>query len=74
MRRGARVAMVSGTAEVVKVSEQDHVMSLRGPFGGIHNLDVRHSINGDPVEQLSVGDFVDFRMIKPVAIAIRKTS
>ena len=74
VRKGARVAMVSGTAEVVKVSEQDHEMSLRGPFGGIHNLDVRHTINGDPVEQLSVGDFVDFRMIKPVAIAIRKAS
>ena len=66
--------MVSGTAEVVKVSEQDHEMRLRGPFGGIHNLDVHHTINGDPGEQLSVGDFVDFRMIKPVAIAIRKAS
>ena len=44
------------------------------PRLGIHNLDVRHTINGDPVEQLSVGDFVDFRMIKPVAIAIRKAS
>ena len=29
---------------------------------------------GDPVEQLSVGDFVEFRMIQPVAIAIRKAS
>ena len=74
VRKGARVAMVSGTAEVVKVSEKDHEMSLRGPFGGVHNLDVRHNINGDPVEQLSVGDFVEFRMIHPVAIAIRKAS
>ena len=74
VRKGARVAMVSGTAEVVKVSEKDHEISLRGPFGGVHNLDVRHNINGDPVEQLSVGDFVEFRMIHPVAIAIRKAS
>lgn len=74
VRKGARVAMVSGTAEVVKVSEKDHEISLRGPFGGVHNLDVRHNINGDPVEQLSVGDFVGFRMIHPVAIAIRKAS
>ncbi|MEB3254519.1 MAG: hypothetical protein VKI93_07390 [Synechococcus sp.] len=74
VRKGARVAMVSGTAEVVKVSEKDDEISLRGPFGGVHNLDVRHNINGDPVEQLSVGDFVDFRMIHPVAIAIREAS
>ena len=74
LSQGAKVAMATGTAEVVKVSEQDHEISLRGPFGGVHNLDVRHSIDGDPVEQLSVGDFVDFRMIKPVAIAIRKAS
>ena len=72
LSQGARVSMATGTAEVVKVSEQDHEISLRGPFGGVHNLDVRHNINGDPVEQLSVGDFVEFRMIKPVAIAIRK--
>ena len=72
LSQGAKVSMATGTAEVVKVSEQDHEISLRGPFGGVHNLDVRHNINGDPVEQLSVGDFVEFRMIKPVAIAIRK--
>ena len=74
VRKGAKVAMATGTAEVVKVSEQDHEISLRGPFGGVHNLDVRHKIDGDPVEQLSVGDFVEFRMIKPIAIAIRKAS
>ena len=74
VRKGAKVAMATGTAEVVKVSEQDHEISLRGPFGGVHNLDVRHNIDGDPVEQLSVGDFVEFRMIKPIAIAIRKAS
>ena len=74
VRKGAKVAMATGTAEVVKISEQDHEISLRGPFGGVHNLDVRHNIDGDPVEQLSVGDFVEFRMIKPIAIAIRKAS
>ena len=74
VRKGAKVAMATGTAEVVKISEQDHEISLRGPFGGVHNLDVRHKIDGDPVEQLSVGDFVEFRMIKPIAIAIRKAS
>jgi len=74
LSQGAKVAMATGTAEVVKVSEQDHEISLRGPFGGVHNLDVRHNIDGDPVEQLSVGDFVEFRMIKPIAIAIRKAN
>ena len=28
-------------AELVNF-QQDHEMSLRGPFGGVHNLDVRH--------------------------------
>ena len=71
VRKGARVAMGSGTAEVVKVSEKDHELSLRGPFGGIHNLDVRPGLNGDPLAQLQVGDVVSFRSIQPIAIAIR---
>jgi hypothetical protein len=29
-------------------------------------------IKGDPVKTLKVGDLVDFRAIRPVAIAIRK--
>ena len=72
VRKGAKVAMATGTAEVVKLSEKDHELSLRGPFGGIHNLDVRDGISGDPLKSLEVGDFVEFRAIKPIAIAIRK--
>ena len=71
LRKGARVSMGTGTAEVVKVSEQDHELSLRGPFGGIHNLDVRPGGNGDPITQLKQGDVVSFRSIQPVAIGIR---
>ena len=71
LRKGARVSMGSGTAEVVKVSEQDHELSLRGPFGGIHNLDVRPGGNGDPITQFKPGDVVSFRSIQPVAIGIR---
>ena len=74
VRQGAKVAMTSGTAEVVKVSENDHELSLRGPFGGVHNLDVHGDINGEPVKNLNVGDYVDFRAIRPIAIAIRKGS
>ena len=74
VRKGARVAMATGTAEVVKVSEADQEVSLRGPFGGVHNLDVRDGINGDPMPALKVGDFVEFRAINPIAIAIRSAS
>ena len=74
VRQGAKVAMTSGTAEVVKVSENDHELSLRGPFGGVHNLDVHGDINGEPVKNLNVGDYVDFRAIRPIAIEIRKGS
>tara|TARA_B100002051_G_scaffold137192_1_gene130296 strand:- start:396 stop:596 length:201 start_codon:yes stop_codon:yes gene_type:complete len=66
--------MATDTAEVVKIFEKDHEISLRGSFGGVQKLDVYHNIDGDPVEQLSVGDFVEFLMIQPVAIAIRKAS
>jgi len=72
VRQGAKVAMATGTAEVVKVSETDQEVSLRGPFGGVHNLDVRNGIAGDPLTKLKVGDYVEFRAIKPIAIAIRK--
>ena len=71
LRKGARVSMGTGTAEVVKVSEQDNELSLRGPFGGIHNLDVRPGGDGDPITQLKPGDVVSFRSIQPVAIRIR---
>ena len=64
--------MTIGTAEVVKVSENDHELRLRGPFGGVHNLSVHGGINVGAVKNLNVGEYVDFRAIRPVAIAIRK--
>ena len=66
--------MTTGTAEVVKVSEKDNELSLRGPFGGVHNLDVQSVINGDPVKTLKVGDLVDFRAIRPIAIGISQSN
>ena len=72
VRKGARVAMGTGTAEVVKLTMSDQEMSLRGPFGGVHNLDVRDGIDGDPLKTLRVGDYVQFRAIQPVAIGLRK--
>ena len=72
IRRDARVSMATGTAEVVKISEEDQEISLRGPFGGVHNLDVRNGIAGDPFNDLELGDYVDFRLIQPIAIAIRR--
>ena len=49
VRRGARVSMATGTAEVVKISVEDKDISLRGPFGGIHNLDLRRGLDGNPL-------------------------
>ena len=74
VRQGAKVVMTTGTAEVVKVSEKDNELSLRGPFGGVHNLDVQSVINGDPVKTLKVGDLVDFRAIRPIAIGISQSN
>ena len=50
VRQGAKVAMTTGTAQVVKISEDDYELSLRGPFGGVHNLDVHNVITGDPIK------------------------
>ena len=47
VRQGAKVAMISGTAEVVKVSENDHEHSLRGLFRGVYNLDVHGESMGN---------------------------
>ena len=73
VRKGARVAMGTGPAEVLKISEEDHELSLRGPFGGVHNLDVRPGLNSDPIVQLKLGEFVSFCSIQPIAIVIRLT-
>ena len=62
--------MATGTAEVVKISVEDKDISLRGPFGGIHNLDLRRGLDGNPLNRLRVGDYVEFRAIQPVAISI----
>ena len=72
VRQGAKVVMTTGTTEVVKVSGDDNEVSLRGPFDGVHNLDVHNVIKDDPVKTLKVGDLADFRAIRTVAIAIRK--
>ena len=37
-----------------------------------HNLDVRNGIAGDPFNDLELGDYVYFRLIQPIAIAIRR--
>ena len=71
LHRGAWVAVGTGTAEAVMLSDQDHELSLREPFGGAHNLDVRPGLNGDLLNQLKVGDFVGFRSIQPIAMGIR---
>ena len=53
VRKGARVAMGTGTTEVVKISKEDHELSLRGPFGGGNNLEVSPGLNSDPLAHSS---------------------
>jgi hypothetical protein len=57
---------------VVKLDRQDGSLSLMGPFGGINNLDVLVTPENDPLEDLKVGEFVDFRLVQPVAVDVRK--
>ena len=72
LKKGMRVALASGTGRVVKLDRQDGSLSLMGPFGGINNLDVLVTPENDPLEDLNVGDLVDFRLVQPVAVDVRK--
>lgn len=68
---GSRVALASGTAEVVRLSRTDHKVTLRGPLGKIHKLDIRPELEQEVFAGLRVGDMVDFSLIKPIAISIQ---
>ena len=74
LKKGMRVALASGTGRVVKLDRQDGSLSLMGPFGGINNLDVLVTPANDPLEDLKVGEFVDFRLVQPIAVDVRKLS
>ena len=65
-----RVALASCTALVVKLSALDRSLSLMGPIGGIHNLDMVMPSDDDLFPALQAGDRVDFRLIQPVAVNI----
>ena len=72
LKKGMRVALASGTGRVIKLDRKDGSLSLMGPFGGINNLDVLVTPENDPLEDLNVGDLVDFRLVQPVAVDVRK--
>ena len=74
LKKGMRVALASGTASVIKLSDKDRSLSLMGPLGGIHNLDVIAPSGTDLFPSLQVGDLVTFRMIQPVAVDIDKVT
>ena len=74
LKKGMRVALASGTGRVIKLDRQDGSLSLMGPFGGINNLDVLVTPDNNPLEDLNVGDFVDFRLVQPIAVDVRKLS
>ena len=74
LKKGMRVALASGTGRVVKLDRQDGSLYLMGPFGGINNLDVLVTPANDPLEDLKVGEFVDFRLVQPIAVDVRKLS
>jgi hypothetical protein len=70
--KGTRVTMATGTAEVVRIARKDHTISLRGPDGHVHNLDVRRALEQETLPSLQVGDLVEFRLIQPIAYAIQR--
>ena len=72
--RGSRVTVVTGTAEVIRIARKDHTISLRGPDGHVHNLDLRQALEEEALPDLQVGDVVAFRLIQPIAYAIQRQS
>ena len=67
-----RVALASGTAKVISIDHNDNVIDLLGPLGGINNLRVLGDRGVDPFERIAVGDIVNFRLIQPLAVGVRK--
>ena len=74
LKKGMRLALASGTARIIKLSEVDRSISLMGPLGGIHNLDVLADSGDDLFPLLNAGDLVNFRLMQPVAVQIKKAS
>ena len=72
LKKGMRVALASGTARVVSIDRQDNSIDLLGPLGGINNLDVVITDEANPFDRIKVGDTVDFRLIQPLAVNVRK--
>ena len=69
-----RVAMASGTAQVVKLSATDRSLSLMGPLGDTHNLVVVKPSGDDRFPALHGGDLVDFCLIQLVTVGIDRVS
>ena len=69
-----RVALASCTARVVKLAATDRSLSLMGPLGGIHNLDVVMPSGDDLSPTPQAGDLVDFRLIQPVVVNMDRVS
>ena len=72
LKKGMRVALASGTAQVISIDRQDNSIDLLGPLGGINNLDVVIPDGANPFDRIKVGDTVDFRLIQPLAVNVRK--
>ena len=72
LKKGMRVALASGTAQVISIDRQDNSIDLLGPLGGINNLDVVITDGANPFDRIKVGDTVDFRLIQPLAVNVRK--
>ena len=52
VKKSMLVALASDTARVVKLSATDRSLSLMGPLGGIHNLDVVMPIDASSGDDL----------------------
>ena len=72
LKKGMRVALASGTAQVISIDQQDNSIDLLGPLGGINNLDVVITDGANPFDRIKIGDTVDFRLIQPLAVNVRK--
>ena len=70
-QEGHASTLASGTARVIKLSERDRTISLMGPLGGIHNLDVLADPDDD-LFRICGSAMVRFRLIQPVAVDIDK--
>jgi len=69
---GAMGRQTTITAEIWHINKSAHLVTLKGPQGGMRTIQVKDPALQARLQQLKEGDLVDFTITQAVAVAIHK--